>query len=212
MKAAAVSGSHGYRELCLAVRKEEKQLLELAKRQQYQRPANPPEDEITPRPQDRPQPPIRSQGGLYGRGRNTGSRRCYSRGEPGHLSWDCPSKRQDGNSRPGTDPTRAQPNARQVQIMEREQPSMSPALTSLLLSSSDSESGEGVRQIRVEDRGSQQQFADVVIEGVPARGVVDTGAEITIMGGQLLARVATVARLKKNHLKLPDKVPKSYHH
>ena len=86
-------------------------------------------------------------------------------------------------------------------------------MTSLLLSSSDSESGEeGVRQIRVEDRGSQQQFADVVIEGVPARGVVDTGAEITIMGGQLFARVATVARLKKNRLKPPDKVPKSYDH
>ena len=32
MKAPAVSGSHGYKELCLASRNEEKRLAELAKR------------------------------------------------------------------------------------------------------------------------------------------------------------------------------------
>ena len=35
MKAPAVSGSHTYRELCLAARNEEKRLAELAKRRQY---------------------------------------------------------------------------------------------------------------------------------------------------------------------------------
>lgn len=38
MKAPAVSGSHGYKELCLAARNEEKRLAELAKRRQYLKP------------------------------------------------------------------------------------------------------------------------------------------------------------------------------
>ena len=37
MKVPAVSGSHSYRELCLAARNEEKRVAELAKRRQYQR-------------------------------------------------------------------------------------------------------------------------------------------------------------------------------
>lgn len=41
MKAPAVSGSHGYKELCLASRNEEKRLVELAKRQQYHQPSIP---------------------------------------------------------------------------------------------------------------------------------------------------------------------------
>ena len=39
MKAPAVSGSHGYKELCLASRNEEKRLAELAKRRQYSKPS-----------------------------------------------------------------------------------------------------------------------------------------------------------------------------
>ena len=69
-------------------------------------------------------------------------------------------------------------------------------VNSLLLS--DSDSGEdGVRQVRVQDGGSQQQFTDVLIKGVPAKRVVDTGAKITIIRGELFSHVAAVARLKK---------------
>ena len=39
IKAPAVSGSHGYQELCLAVKNEEKRLVELVKRRQYHRPS-----------------------------------------------------------------------------------------------------------------------------------------------------------------------------
>ena len=38
MKAPAVSGSHGYRQLCLSARNEEKRLAELGKGRQYLRP------------------------------------------------------------------------------------------------------------------------------------------------------------------------------
>ena len=58
-----------------------------------------------------------------------------------------------------------------------------------------------MRQVRIDDEGSEQQYAEVLIEGVPVTGVVDSGAEITIMNGKLFARTAAVARLKKSKLK-----------
>ena len=46
--------------------------------------------------------------------------------------------------------------------------------------------------------------------GVPFTGIIDSGADITIMGGPAFKQVAVVARLKKRDLKPPDKVPRNY--
>ena len=78
------------------------------------------------------------------------------------------------------------------------------------LHSSDSEDADGVRQVRVVHNGSWPQRARVLLEGVPATGVIDSGADITIMGEDLLKRVAAAARLKKSRLKKADKVPRTY--
>ena len=78
------------------------------------------------------------------------------------------------------------------------------------LHSSDSEDADGVRQVRVVDKGSRPQRTRVLLEGVPAAGVIDSGADITIMGEDLLKRVAAAARLKKSRLKKADKVPRTY--
>jgi len=48
------------------------------------------------------------------------------------------------------------------------------------------------------------------VAGVPANGIVNTGADITIMGPELFKKVASVARLKKRQLKEADKVPHTY--
>ena len=69
-----------------------------------------------------------------------------------------------------------------------------------LLDSSDSD----VNVVRVNDRGSKPQFAEVLIQGVPATGVIDTGADITIIGGELFQKVAAAARLKKRDFKRAD--------
>ena len=61
---------------------------------------------------------------------------------------------------------------------------------------------------RVRDKGSRQRCARVEVQGVEAWGVVDTGADITIMGGELFKKVATVARLKD--FKPADKKPYTY--
>ncbi len=60
------------------------------------------------------------------------------------------------------------------------------------------------------DKGSRSQFARVLIEGVSADGIVDTGADITIMGKDLFAQVAAVARLRKKDFRKADKIPRTY--
>jgi hypothetical protein len=70
--------------------------------------------------------------------------------------------------------------------------------------------GGGVRQIRVKDEGSFRHYARVAVQGVEARGLVDTGADITIMGGDLFKKIATAARLLREQFKKPDRVPFTY--
>ena len=47
---------------------------------------------------------------------------------------------------------------------------------------------------------------------MPAQGIVDSGADIAIIGGELFRIVAAVARLRKKDLKKPDRVPRTYDH
>ena len=61
---------------------------------------------------------------------------------------------------------------------------------------SDSDSDDGVKTITVRDEGSASRYAPVLVQGVPAYGIVDTAADITIIGGSLFRKVATVAQFK----------------
>lgn len=61
----------------------------------------------------------------------------------------------------------------------------------------------------MKDGGSCSQHVDVEINSVPVNGVIDSGANITIMGGELFRKVATVADFKKK-IKKPDKTPHNY--
>ena len=47
---------------------------------------------------------------------------------------------------------------------------------------SDSEKSE-IHKVRVQDKGSSPRQARVEIEGVPTTVVIDSGADITIIGG-----------------------------
>ena len=55
---------------------------------------------------------------------------------------------------------------------------------------SDSDSSDKVRQVRVLDTGIKPHCAKVNVPGVPMESVVDSGADITIMGGAMFKRVA----------------------
>ena len=78
------------------------------------------------------------------------------------------------------------------------------------LCTSDSDSSDGVRTIEVDDKGSHPRRAPVEIQGVPALGLVDSGADITIIGPDLFKKVAATARLKKKDFKPANKSPRTY--
>ena len=64
--------------------------------------------------------------------------------------------------------------------------------------------------MRISDSGSATKCARVQIQGVPAYGLVDTGADINIIGGSLFKKVATIAHLRKRNFKKADKTPQTY--
>ena len=64
--------------------------------------------------------------------------------------------------------------------------------------------------VQVEDHGSKLRHAHLQVEGVPAEGVINSGADITIIGGDLFRQVAAVARLKKKSFSQADKIPRTY--
>ena len=77
------------------------------------------------------------------------------------------------------------------------------------LYSSDSNDGN-VCIVRVEDKGSKPLIVMVDVHVVPARGITDSGADITIINGDFFQKLATVARLKKSAFKKPDGIPVTY--
>ena len=73
-----------------------------------------------------------------------------------------------------------------------------------LYSSSDE---DVIRQVRVRDTGSLTQRVKLFIQ---VYGILDSGADITIIGGKLFKKVAMAARLKKKDFMKPDKMHRTY--
>lgn len=208
MRAPAVSGSTKYQELCVAAKNEEKRLAELRKRQQYSKSSQQAEK---PKPSGDAQKHTRSDrttpapkpAVTTSNDRPTESRKCHYCKKAGHVIRDCRKKKSDDARR------NQHPVAKQVTTKAADQPEESPDPYDLLFSS-DTEDEEAVKQIVVTDKGSRAQYARVSVSGVPANGVIDTGADITIIGGELFARVAAAAHLRKKDFRKPDKTPRTY--
>lgn len=47
-----------------------------------------------------------------------------------------------------------------------------------------------MKSLRLVDRGSSPQCVKIQVQGVPAYGVIDRGADITIIGGTRFKKVA----------------------
>ena len=206
IRSPAVAGAKDYLQLCLAAKGEEKHLVELKRRQQYQQLPSQPARERDQQPSHTRKPPTQSSMPLAP-SRVPG--KCFICGKPGHLAKDCRNK---GGSRPATHSKTTPQKARQVSHVEvapvTQWASEEDPLT-FLYSDSDDDTGN-IRQVTVPDKGSQVKCAKVSIQGVPAYGILDTGADITIIGGALFKKVAAVAKLRKRQFQQPDKTPLNY--
>ena len=100
-----------------------------------------------------------------------------------------------------------QPTTRQVIAQDSTTEGDVEDILNILLSDSEDDT---VRQIKIADQGSEAHSIRVEIQGVPARGIIDTAADITIMGGKLFKDVASVARLRKRDFRPAEKIPHAY--
>jgi len=195
LKGPAVSGAQSYQGLCLAAKNEEKRQAELRKRILYRK-----GDSGTPVKKSfgTPTPTVPGR-----RERDPSKvKKCFNCGGTDHLFRDCKEPKKESSGRlKGTvkPPTKAK-------MIVSEDTKENPLN---YLHSSDSDNSE-VCLVRVPDKGSQPRCVGVEVQGVKARGVIDTGADISIMGGELFKRVAAVERLRKKDFKPPDKTPYTY--
>ena len=153
--------------------------------------------------------------------------KCYICNQIGHLARNCRCGCQEweamGNlNKNGTGADTRQvsteesgtlssvPPAERSKMSHSNLPPMDSVDPLLYLYSSDSDGQVGT--IQVNDEGSRPQYVNVEIQGVPTSGIIDTGANIMIMGGELFKKVATTARLRKKDFCKPDHTPHTYDH
>lgn len=198
MRSPSVSGAQSYNALCLAAKNEEKRLAELKRRQRYK------DSEATSSQvsQRKPNPRTPYTGDTKGRkptpvSSGQGPRSCYTCGSFKHLQKDCKLSSTESRGRP-----QKPSHAKQVTVSCSDDP--------MSYLHSDSDEDEGVKRVTVEDTGSYPRYANVLVEGVVLRGVVDTGSDLTIMGKEAFKKVAAVAKLKKRDFHPSDKKAYSY--
>ena len=178
-------GADSYTQLCIAPRHEEKRLNELSRRQQYLKDVGKKGDAGGRSQQNTTNKPSGK------RRENRGEpRQCYVCGDTDHLVWNCKKK------------TKRNTDAGTKMVKCKEDP-----LDFLLLDSDVEKSG--VNTVQIQDKGSKPR--EVLVD-IQATGVIDSSADIIIMGAELFKKVASVARLKKSAFKKPDKTPYTYDH
>ena len=79
-----------------------------------------------------------------------------------------------------------------------------------LLPDLDKDGGARVSEVWVQDHGSRPQKVHKEGAGVPLDCVVDTGADIALIGPEAFGRIAAVAKPHQRDFKTPDKIPKTY--
>ena len=135
-----------------------------------------------------------------------GSRRCYNCGELGHLASNCRNQTPAESKGSNQKSRNRIVHFKQENAPHTRDPAHPDPMSFLFSDDSDQ---DHCKQIVVKDNGSRSVCVPLQI-GVPVYGLVDTGADITIIGAQLLKKIAAVAKLKKRNFKTADKTPHGY--
>ena len=198
------SNSLGILGLCLAAKNEERRLTELARRQHH-RNSGPPNGTSTPaarqipppeKEKAKPKPPDYKPGA---------SPECFNCGRRGHLKRDCPHPSPARAESRGKSVSQPKPSTHSVTIAKNDTIDWDNPLNFLY-----SDSDDQTCLIQVEDQSSSVKHASVAVHGVHCEGVIDTGSDMTIVGGRLFKKIAAVARLQKIDFRPADKTPIAY--
>lgn len=193
LKGPAVSGAPTYQSLCPAAKNEEKRQAELHRRIHYCKESHynkPLEKKGTPSNH-----PTNLTELLSSRARSGGATTVV------RLDTSLVTARKRRKNALAGAKDRARPQQKQRLFTDSSDP------VNYLYSEPQDHS---VRLVHVQDGGSVRHYARVSIEGVEAKGLVDTGTDITIIGGVLFKEVASAARLFREWFKRPDKTPFTY--
>ena len=193
MKASSVSGAGTYQALCLAAKNKERRLAELRKRHLYKK-SLPGHSQTTVAPsqshkrgQGERRPPPKDRGS----GKSTRDATTVMRLAT-FQKTEKPRTESKGRSEakpPSNTRNSSTANTRQVATTK---PAEDPL--DFLLSESDD---EAVKKVELRDEGSVPKCVSVLIQGVAATGLIDSGEDITIMGGELFKRVAVLSSRKE---------------
>jgi len=99
MESPSVSGVQGYKELCVAAKKEEKRLAQLRKKQQYLKSDRLPTSSYKGSSQGSPSGSYDKPGGNWNKSKSYSKQRCYLCNSPNHLARDCQPRKSESQGK-----------------------------------------------------------------------------------------------------------------
>ena len=200
-KAPAISGAQSYKELCIAAKNEERRLAELKWKKQYTKEFSCPhtntnsqrQDSGTKRDDKKNKFPFQRQV------------RCYVCDSPDHLARDCKSPKSESRGRKNwVVRTEDKPIEISTNNFSKLVDSLFPPIEASVSTVQDKE----VTQTTT----STPKNIEVQIEGLPIRGIIDTGSDITILSGTAFQEIVTACGIKREQFKPPDRTACIYGH
>ena len=200
-KAPVISRAQSYKELCIAAKNEERWLAELKQKKQYTKEFSTQfsypqtkknsqrQDSGTKRDDKKNKTPFQRQV------------RCYVCDSPDHLAHDCKANKSESCRRKNwLVRTEDKPIEISMNNFLKIVDSLFPPIE------------DSVSTVQDKEVTGTPKSTEVQIEGLPIRGIIDTGSDITILSGTAFQEIVTACGIKREQFKPPDTTACSYGH